>query len=102
MRVSFSHDSSPNVSTIDGKSLYVMEMHRASQLASAVPWSVREAAHHHSLERREAVALVKSEEQEPIGIIISRGSREEPEPRFSRYVWGPAPEPAPRATTKAA
>jgi hypothetical protein len=30
--------------------------------------------------------------QEPIGIIISRGSREEDTPRFSAYVWGPAPE----------
>jgi hypothetical protein len=31
---------------------------------------------------------------EPLGIIISRGSREEPTPVFSIYVWGPAPEPA--------
>lgn len=30
---------------------------------------------------------------EPIGIIISRGSRDEPTPLFSTYVWGPAPEP---------
>jgi hypothetical protein len=29
---------------------------------------------------------------EPIGIIISNGSRAEAEPRFSAYVWGPAPE----------
>ena len=28
-------------------------------------------------------------EQEPIGIIISRGSRTEEPPRFSAYVWGP-------------
>ena len=77
-------------------------MRCAVRLASTVPLGVREAAHHYSLERHEIVARVKSEEQEPIGIIISRGSREEPVPRFSRYVWGPAPEPAPRATTKAA
>ena len=32
-------------------------------------------------------------EQEPIGIIISRGSRAEAAPRFWAYVWGPAPEP---------
>lgn len=31
-------------------------------------------------------------EQEPIGIIISRGSRDEATPRFSAYVWGPVPE----------
>ncbi len=30
-------------------------------------------------------------EQEPIGIIISRGSRTEDPPRFSAYVWGPVP-----------
>lgn len=30
-------------------------------------------------------------EQEPIGIIISRGSRVEQPPRFSAYVWGPVP-----------
>ena len=38
---------------------------------------------------------------EPIGIIISRGSRDEPTPIFSTYVWGPAPEPA-DDTSKAA
>ncbi|MGI8545867.1 MAG: hypothetical protein ACR2M1_00810 [Gemmatimonadaceae bacterium] len=32
--------------------------------------------------------------EEPRGIIISRGSREEPTPIFSTYVWGPAPESA--------
>jgi hypothetical protein len=31
---------------------------------------------------------------EPIGIIISRGTREEPKPAFWAYVWGPAPEDA--------
>lgn len=30
-------------------------------------------------------------EQEPLGIIISRGSRTEAPPRFSAYVWGPVP-----------
>ena len=29
--------------------------------------------------------------EEPVGIIISRGSRAEETPRFSAYVWGPAP-----------
>jgi hypothetical protein len=40
-------------------------------------------------------------EQEPIGIVISRGSRDEPPPRFSAYVWGQqsdaTPAPAPKA-----
>ena len=42
-------------------------------------------------------------EQEPMGIVISRGSRAEATPRFCAYVWGPAPEPATdRAEIKAA
>ncbi|MEO6446408.1 MAG: hypothetical protein ABIZ91_06930 [Gemmatimonadaceae bacterium] len=31
-------------------------------------------------------------EEEPIGIVISRGSRAEPPPRVSAYVWGREPE----------
>ena len=31
-------------------------------------------------------------EEEPVGIVISRGSRDEATPRFSAYVWGPGPE----------
>jgi len=38
---------------------------------------------------------------EPLGIIISRGPREEPTPIFSTYVWGPAPEPADGASKAA-
>lgn len=30
--------------------------------------------------------------QEPIGIVISRGSRDEAVPRFCAYVWAPGPE----------
>jgi hypothetical protein len=30
---------------------------------------------------------------EPLGIVISQGSRAEEAPRFAAYVWGPAPEP---------
>ena len=33
-----------------------------------------------------------SQSQEPIGIVISRGSREEASPKFWAYVWAPAPE----------
>lgn len=29
---------------------------------------------------------------EPLGIVISQGSRAEETPRFVAYVWGPAPE----------
>ena len=38
-------------------------------------------------------ALQQQVEQEPMGIVISRGSRAEATPRFCAYVWGPAPEP---------
>lgn len=34
----------------------------------------------------------KDQSQEPLGIIIARGSREEAVPMFRAYVWGPAPE----------
>ncbi len=37
-------------------------------------------------------ALQTELEQEPVGIVISRGSRDEATPRFSAYVWGPAPD----------
>ena len=39
------------------------------------------------------VAREKSAAQEPLGIVISQGSRVEETPRFAAYVWGPAPEP---------
>ena len=37
-------------------------------------------------------AAESKEDSEPVGIVISRGSREEPTPAFFAYVWGPAPE----------
>lgn len=43
-----------------------------------------------------------TESEEPIGIIISRGSRKEIPPIFTAYIWGPAPDPVPDATTKVA
>jgi len=30
--------------------------------------------------------------EEPIGIVISRGKRDDPPPVCWAYVWGPAPE----------
>jgi hypothetical protein len=39
-------------------------------------------------ERRQTAA-----EEEPIGIVISRGSRAEEAPRVSAYVWGLSQEP---------
>jgi hypothetical protein len=32
---------------------------------------------------------------EPVGIVISRGTRAEPAPIIQAFVWGPAPELAP-------
>ncbi len=40
--------------------------------------------------------------EEPVGIVISRGTREEPTPVFWAYVWGPAPEAAVEEASKAA
>ncbi|MBL8997988.1 MAG: hypothetical protein KJZ74_14690 [Gemmatimonadales bacterium] len=37
-------------------------------------------------------------EQEPIGIIISQGNRQESVPRFSAFMWSPVPE-EPELTT---
>lgn len=43
---------------------------------------------------------------EPIGIVISSGSRAEAQPRFWAYEWWPGPDEAPEAsasgTTRAA
>ena len=33
----------------------------------------------------------EEQSQEPVGIVISRGSRGERAPRLAAYVWGPAP-----------
>lgn len=35
---------------------------------------------------------VRSQEQEPVGIVISNGSRTELTPVFVAYEWSPAPE----------
>lgn len=42
------------------------------------------------------------ENDEPIGIIISRGDRAEARPVFAAYIWGPAPEPVNEPATKVA
>jgi hypothetical protein len=41
--------------------------------------------------------IVKTADEQVLGIIISTGNRLEKEPRFSAYVWGPGPDadPAP-------
>lgn len=36
--------------------------------------------------------IATAAEEEAVGIVISRGSRAEAEPRFSWYVWGPVPD----------
>ena len=41
-------------------------------------------------------------EEEPMGIVISRGSRTELPPRVWAYVWGQAPEAASEAAPVAA
>ena len=44
----------------------------------------------------------KAVSEEPLGIIISRGDKTEPTPRFSAYVWGPVPETETESATRAA
>lgn len=39
------------------------------------------------------IAYIPSSAAEPLGIVISRGTRTEATPRFAAYVWGPVPEP---------
>lgn len=48
------------------------------------------------------IAMAVELEQEPVGIVISRGSRAEATPRLREYVWGPIPEDAELSTTEAA
>jgi hypothetical protein len=43
----------------------------------------------------------QTDEQEPVGIVISNGARDQAEPRFSAYVWGPAPVASDEATRAA-
>jgi hypothetical protein len=33
-----------------------------------------------------------TDQQEPVGIVISSGNRVEDNPLFTAYVWGPVPE----------
>ena len=42
------------------------------------------------------------ENEEPLGLIISRGDRAEQRPVVSAYIWGPAPEPMAEPKTKVA
>lgn len=39
-----------------------------------------------------ASADAATESTEPVGIVISNGSRREDAPRFAAYVWGPVPD----------
>ena len=41
-------------------------------------------------------------EEEPVGIVISSGSRAEKTPKVTSYVWGPAPEMDPSGEMVAA
>lgn len=45
----------------------------------------------------------KNSEQEPVGIVISRGPRQEHVPTFFAYIWAPDPEtPEESGASKAA
>ena len=47
-------------------------------------------------------ALVAEYVDEPIGIVISSGSRAEPTPRVAEYVWGPVPDEPESSSHRAA
>jgi hypothetical protein len=54
----------------------------------SIVWLWRAIARERQMAQRRKAEV----EQEPMGIVISRGSRGEQTPRFTAYVWGPAPE----------
>lgn len=45
-------------------------------------------------------AATTTMDAEPVGIVISRGDREQPVPAFWAYVWSAAPEVAKRRPRK--
>jgi hypothetical protein len=47
------------------------------------------------------VTCQKMDRQEPVGIVISGGSRAEAAPKFLAYVWAPAPDEASEASDSA-
>ena len=69
--------------------------------------SRRRATFFHPRTRSTAHLYMKSDstktgEQEPIGIVISRGTQQEHVPTFFAYMWAPDPEPEETGATKAA
>jgi hypothetical protein len=56
----------------------------------------------YTIRRTVMTEIRRGAETEPVGIVISRGSRAEAAPKFLAYVWGPAPEAAAEETSKAA
>jgi len=55
-------------------------------LSPTVPGTPITTSEHHMKESSHI------EVEEPVGIVISGGSRSETTPRFSAYMWAPAPE----------
>ncbi len=77
--------------------------------SKAIAWPVaanrsRRRATFHLRDQRSHILYMKKAdstntlEQEPIGIVISRGPSKEQAPTFFAYVWGPDPE-TPEATS---
>ena len=56
----------------------------------------------HQVSRRMRKSIRVEKNEEPLGIVISGGSRDEALPKFAAYVWGPAPEGADTPESKAA
>ena len=71
-------------------------------IRGALRWSARDTFGFATCERTMKKIRVSNEQEEPIGIVISRGDRTEQRPIFSAYIWGPAPEPVLEPSSKVA
>jgi hypothetical protein len=69
----------------------------SAALLNAEPHGVAPLKREHMKQDRKDIVST-----EPIGIIISRGDKTEPTPRFSAYIWGPVPETQTESNTRAA
>ena len=71
-------------------------------IRTAIRWRARDDSGPATCERKMKKIRKVSTEDEPVGIVISRGDRTEQRPVFSAYIWGPAPEPVLEPSTKVA
>lgn len=88
-------------------SLFVLSLTDRAQLACRVHWRGASPTVPGTLTLGAYLYMKKQPNEpiaavEPLGIVISQGSRAEQPPRFLAYVWGPAPEEEIGAPARAA